>query len=79
MSKRLAIVLFAFATGVSSAARGEQKDMLVVILEDDTAQKSAHYQMSPHESCSYFLSEFRKSKDLGSPITLWTSSRRNAR
>jgi hypothetical protein len=53
-----------------SGARAEQKDVLFVVLEDDNGQKSAHYQQSPHESCSKFLAEFRKATRNHSRITL---------
>jgi hypothetical protein len=67
----ISIVIVGVAGVLSfSSARAEQRDVLFVVLEDDNGQKSAHYQQSPHESCSKFLAEFRKATRNHSRITL---------
>jgi hypothetical protein len=56
--KKLATLLTAAATFalVNVSAHAEQKDLLIVVLEEANGTKSIHQQLSPHESCSKFLS-----------------------
>jgi hypothetical protein len=53
-----------------SIVQAEQKDVLLVVLEDDKGQRSLHYQPSPHESCSSFLGDLRKARKENVSITL---------
>jgi hypothetical protein len=52
--KKLALLLTAAATFalVNVSAHAEQKDLLIVVLEEANGTKSIHQQLSPHESCS---------------------------
>jgi hypothetical protein len=54
----------------AGSASAEQKDLLVVVLEEANGHRSVHQQLSPHESCSKFLDEFRRSTREEYPITL---------
>ena len=52
----------------NSTSHAEQKDVLVVFLEQENGQRSLHHQ--PSSDCLYFLSEFRKAGRTGEQMTL---------
>jgi hypothetical protein len=49
----LVMIFWLFSVAYSHGA-----DLLLVVLEEDSGSKSAHYQKTTHEICSKFLAEF---------------------
>jgi len=57
MKNLLALILMATLT---SAARADQTDLMMVVIENDNGHRTVHEQAVSHNTCSVLLEELRK-------------------
>jgi hypothetical protein len=80
MKRHFIIVVFALIAALFciSSSQAQQKDVVLVFLQDDKGQRTLHQQPAPHESCVAMLLELRKATRTGRALTLTLEAPRRA-